>query len=285
MMRYCSTHLNRCLYALAFVFLLVITSCKEDKIEPPDNYIARVGDEYLTKEELSRFVKINSLNNSLVENYIRNWIKTKVLLHSALENNLSEDKEYLELSKSASEQLLINFYIRKILLADDLNPDNSELREYYETNIEMFKLESDLFVLNIAEFDTEIAAIKFSKYDNPDFMSRTDYIRNKGYTPKINRNDNYFEYNFPSKIMFDKIKYLNSMEYSNVIEAEQNKFLVVQLVNKMGKGSIGSFELMSNYVREVYIAEKKQVYLDKVIERLYDDFEIEINKDLINYEN
>ncbi len=284
MMRRFNTHLNKLVLIAVCVGSIALLARCDKEPDIPESYIARVNDDFLTKRELSEIVEKEKLSNVQVDEFIRNWIRGKVLYNSAVAQKLDSDKEFVGLRNSAYQQILIDLFIKRNLLAiEDI--DSTKLLEFYNANNDRFRFDSDMYVLNAIEFKRENDAQKFLKCEGLTFEAKVKSLFNKVDDYKVFTRRKYFEYNIPSTEFFNAVKYLVKNEYSRVIKTEQNKFIVVQLVNKIDKGSTGDIETAGAFVREAFIAEKRQVYLDKIVDRLYDDFEIEIKKDLIDYEN
>lgn len=286
MMRCCRTHSNNgicCLFIL--VSITILSNCTAEKVEQPESYIARVGDKFLTKKDLLEYSAGDYKRSFITDEYIRHWVEKNVLLQSALEEGIEQDEAFIGLTESAYEQLLVKYFIENYLIDEIAQPDIKELKEYYESNRNKFEIKNDIYILNLAEFETREAALGFVRTGDKDFRKRIRKVENENVNVRSWLNERYDEFDFPDKVLFDAVKYLNASEYSNIIVQEQNKFLVVQLVNKINKRSAGNFDLIADYIKDIYVAEKKQLALDKLIERLYDNYEIEIKRDQIDNEN
>ncbi len=122
--------------ALAIVGLLGMFSCqpKDEKI-PAEKVIARAFDTYLTEAEINDLLleaKTREDSFAIIQNYIQNWAKKKVLLDIA-EKNLSS--EQLNISKELEDfksNLLIYRY-QQAYIAQHLDTivSENEIDKYY----------------------------------------------------------------------------------------------------------------------------------------------------------
>lgn len=135
-------------FAIAFVLLAV--ACQQaDKQKDGQPVVARAGNHYLYKEDLSKVLPVNYTakdSAAKAQAYIDHWLKNKLLLLDA-ENKLSdEEKDIQEKLDNYRMKLLIHKYKEKYVNERmDTTLTKKELYNYYKNNQENFLLNSPYF--------------------------------------------------------------------------------------------------------------------------------------------
>ncbi|WP_026210853.1 hypothetical protein [Flexithrix dorotheae] len=142
--------MNRIL--LYLVLMLSIPACEYLKgtgggLEE-ETAVARVGDKYLYKNELTGLVSNRSSSAdsaNIVERYVDTWIKKQLLLKSAEENMDLNEEELLKKIQDYRYQLIVyeyeKEYIKKHL---DTTISETQIQEYYEGNVDNFQLKQNI---------------------------------------------------------------------------------------------------------------------------------------------
>jgi len=151
--------LSFCLSLTALFFSLF--SCdsllKKDKDNAP---LARVGDTYLYKEDVSNLLGDNISEHdsaSFVTNYINNWATKQLLLQKA-NINLPEEKltEFEQLVADYRTDLYTRAYIEALVQqAEDTTISAAELNGFYEKEKVNFKLKEKLVKLRFIQLPTQ----------------------------------------------------------------------------------------------------------------------------------
>ena len=136
--------MNRINMRYLFFILIPILgiSCRHPKHE--ETPIAQVFESSLYKNEIDNFIpKGTSEKDSIlmVQNYIRNWVTQKLLLHKAIENLSSEKANIQKQVEDYRTSLLIHKYKQKLIeqrLVDDI--PEQEIQKYYTENENNFIL-------------------------------------------------------------------------------------------------------------------------------------------------
>lgn len=128
------------------LILLSLLSCQRQKqVEQP---IAQVFESKLYRSEIKEFVPNNiSQEDSAImaQNYIRNWITQKLLLHKAIENLSGEESKIQKQVEDYRASLLIYNYKQKLIdqkLEDEVN--EAEIEDYYQKNQKNFVLSTPI---------------------------------------------------------------------------------------------------------------------------------------------
>lgn len=123
----------------AFILLF---SCQRNL--PQHTPVAQVFENFLYQSEISDFIpKGTSKEDSILmaQNYIRNWVTQKLLLHKAIENLSGEEGRIRKLVEDYRKSLLIHQYKQKLIaqrLVDDI--DEAEIKKYYDEHENNFVL-------------------------------------------------------------------------------------------------------------------------------------------------
>ena len=122
--------------------ILFFFSCKQDQnIEQP---VAQVFESSLYRAEISDFIPHEtSPEDSIImaQNYIRNWVTQKLLLHKAIENLSGEEANIQKQVEDYRTSLLIHQYKQKMIeqrLMEDIR--EQDIEAYYEEHENNFVL-------------------------------------------------------------------------------------------------------------------------------------------------
>lgn len=175
------------------LLLLLNTACTYFDPSRQDDAVARVGDHYLGREEVNKVLNENlSTQDSLVlvNNYINEWAKDRLLFERA-RINISEEKqeEFEELVSQYRADLYINAYKEALVNSTmDTVVSNEALEAYYEENGENFHLNEDLVKLRYLSVAPEFTGLdevreKFRRFDQDDIEDlRENALKYKFYS-------------------------------------------------------------------------------------------------------
>lgn len=154
-------------FLLCMAGIIFFGSCSylKKKDEPEKKAVARVYDQYLYKEDISKIVApgISSQDSIMtVRNYIESWIKQNVILHKA-EENLGEDKKDVDQQLKEYRNSLITFIYQKELIRQklDTNVTSEEIEKYYVEHQHNFILKDN--IIKVRYLKTNKKAPKLDK--------------------------------------------------------------------------------------------------------------------------
>ena len=165
---------------------------KNQELEP----VARVGDTYLYREDISRLLTEDMTDTdsaSFVTNYINRWA-TKQLLLSKARINLPENEleEFDRLVEDYRTDLYTRAYKEALVLQDeDTTINRSELESFYESQKENFRLKERIVQLRFVEIPPQFLnkdeiIQRLKRFDEDD----VDYLDSVGVQfKKLNFND------------------------------------------------------------------------------------------------
>ena len=264
-----------------FLFLLLLISCDFNK-KSDDNYVARVGEEFLSYSYLNDLIPENiSVEDSveLANKIISEWATSKLLLQNA-QNNLNEnEKESIdEKSKKYRDNLILSDYKNKI---SKNNPDtvvtDNEIKVFFENNSKNFTLYNEIIQgrylkLNKNNFNINEIKRRFNRFNLGDryfFDSISIQLLNYSFNDSTWINKNLF---------FNKIPTLNNDEIQRIVKnnlfyiKEDSLALYLIKINKYKKANdYAPLDYIYERIRELISNRKRIDYLIKIEKELIED--------------
>ncbi|HRN27571.1 MAG: hypothetical protein IT276_16170 [Ignavibacteriaceae bacterium] len=274
----CEKHLNKTLTKIFFLAgVLAIAACSKE--QKKDDFIARVNDSYLTREEFASLADTSNLNSAQKEQLIKKWIYQEVLFQEAAKEGITKDKDYLNIIKKSSYELAAAMLIEKYESSEEINYSDDDLIYYYESDKNYFRLNSDSYQLNKVLFSSEDKAIKFRRLAlDSDWKKAVNVFVSDSSLIK-NLESVFVEENNIYPVQLSRIiKDFYPDEISIVIAEKPGYYSIVQLLNKYNKQSVPPFEIIKSKVEKRFTAEKKKLLVEEYLKTLYSENEIEIKK-------
>lgn len=263
------------------ILLLFIISCNYN-LKNNDGYVARVGDEFLSLEEIQELIPKN-LNKQdsirIVNNVIEEWATSKLLIQNAIINlNEIEKSQIDNKSEKYRENLIISEYRNKI---SNNNPDTSaskdEIELFFSENSKNFKLFEEIIKgryvkLNKNTFNINEIKRRFRRFNQSDksFFDSISFQLSNYYL-----NDSIW---INKKLFFNKIP---SLEYDQSLRISKNNLFYVQedslalyliKINNYKKADdYAPLEYIYNRIKEVIVSKKRIDYLNKIDKELIGD--------------
>ena len=263
------------------ILLLFIIACNYN-LKNNDGYVARVGDEFLSVEEIQELVPKN-LNKQdsirIVNNVIEEWATSKLLIQNAIINLTEIERSQIDnKSEKYRENLIISEYRNKI---SNNNPDTSaskdEIELFFSENSKNFKLFEEIIKgryvkLNKNTFNINEIKRRFRRFNQSDksfFDSISIQLLNYYLNDSIWIN---------KKLFFNKIP---SLEYDQSLRISKNNLFYVQedslalyliKINNYKKADdYAPLEYIYNRIKEVIVSKKRIDYLNKIDKELIGD--------------
>jgi hypothetical protein len=172
--------LGKKFFGLLCLGVLTLTaSCNSlFKEEPKKEPLARVGNSYLYKEDISALIPIGLSQQdsaAFVVNYINNWASKELLLDKS-KINLPEEKlaEFNRLVSNYKTDLYTRAYLEALVQqSSDTSITNSELQDFYNREKENFKLTEKLVQLRFVSLpsqflDKDVVETKLKNFEVED---------------------------------------------------------------------------------------------------------------------
>jgi hypothetical protein len=274
----CEKHLNKTLTKTFFLFgLLAISACSKE--QKKEDFIARVNDSYLTREDFASLTDTSVLNSAQKEQLIKSWIYHEILFQEAEKEGITKSEDYLNTIKKSSYELAAAMLIGKYETSEEINYSDDDLYKYYESNKDYFRLNSDSYKLNKATFNSEDKAIKFRNLVlESDWEKALSIFESDSSLVNIIESNLVEENNIFPVQLSRILKDFYPDEISIVIAEKPGYYSVVQMLSKYAKQSIPPFLIIKSKVAKRFIAEKKKLLVEEYLKTLYSQNEIEIKK-------
>jgi hypothetical protein len=253
----------------------LLTGCGKET--PQRDFVAKVNNTYLSREELQTIIDSVPGNNQFRSEIIRNWVNRECLYQQAVKEGILKNKEYQKIIEDSKKELASALMLKKFYEDKEPAIDDKVLEKYFESHNDLFKLNNNAYYLNRISFENEDKAIQF----------RTTVIESNW-----NKASNVFKKDALKIILtrlFDEpeinpagllriVEELEPKEISIVVNTGDNDYSVVQLIDRYQKGTIPPLDIIREKVSKMYISNKKEMLFNEFLEQLYSQNDIEIKK-------
>ncbi len=269
-------HLNKIEIFTFFVFASIILSgCGKEKVKK--DFVARVNNSYLTKEQLSSLMAGYSGKNFYREEVIRNWINQELLYQEAVKNGILKERNFISLLDNSKKELAISLFLEKHFNDEKPSYDSKEVEDYYSQHQNDFAVFYNTYYLNIADFNNENKAIKFrtllfdSDWEKALNVFKADSsINNVRYEVLLN------DYQIQPVSIQRIVSQLNPQEVSIVINYQPGHYVVVQKLQTFNKGTVPPYNVIKSEVEKRFVAKMKNDFLQSYIKDIYTNNDIEV---------
>ncbi len=266
--------INKIILPIFFV-VIVIAGCQEKTKEI--DYVARVNDSYLSGSDFLEISGSPNINDSSKAEVIRNWITKELLYQEAIKEGIVDDEEFKIIIKKSKKELAGSLLLKSISLNSELSYETNEVEDFFNLYKSEFSFASNSFKLNIGTFNKQVSAVQFRSLilSNGWDKAVNKYSKDKN-TVRISSKVILSEQNIYPQKLSRVVSGLYPLEISIVISDDAGYHSVAQVLNKFSKGSVPPFEDIKDIVEKRFLAFKKKQLIDKYIDELYSNNEIEI---------
>lgn len=272
--------MSRLSVLIGVVSLLLLTGCDYFQKNSKEVVVAECYGKYLYESDLKGIVPEDaSIMDSIqrASSFIDSWIKKQVLVHQA-ETNLS--KEELDLTKQLEEyrnSLVVYAYESHIINQKlDTLVSEDEIAEYYEQNKEDFQLRNTMvrvaYVI-LGEGSDQKELFQTLMGDPDTLMLQNIDIQATYYAVKSYLDvDHWMRLDDLTNIVPIEIFNAESfLKKNKFVCFDMNEFTyMVRFVDYRLEESISPIELVSDNIKSVILAQRKQALLDKMKTALYE---------------
>jgi len=262
--------------------LLVVVSCGYFEEDAPEDYLARVGDDYLIEEDLGYFlgdlpIGVDSI--SARQKAIENWVTDQLLLGNA-ERNLPElqIEEIESLVSKYRHDLYGQAYLQEITMQQlDTVIDDAAIEEYYNTRQEQYVLNEDLVMFryisipmryeNSKQLSKKFRSEDEETYAYMDSLSLTfnSYFLNDSIWV---RKSDLFERVVPISAS-NEAQFLKENVYSEVEDSLSKYFIYVKDI--LPRGEQAPLEYVKPVIRKILLNRRKLDFIAELKNDLYRD--------------
>ncbi len=265
---------------IGFLLLSLLTACDYFQKSSKEVVVAECYGKYLYESDLEDLVPegtpiLDSIQR--VSNFIDSWVRRQVLLHQA-ENNV--DKKALDLDKQMEEyrnSLIVYAYESQLINQKlDTIVSDEEIEEYYEQNKEDFQLRNTMVRVAyvIMQGDSKQVANLKKLMSDPDTLMLQNIDIQATY--------------YAAKSYLDVDQWMRLDELTNIIPIQifnaesflkKNKFVcfdandytyMVRFVDYRLEESTSPLEMVSDHIKTVILAQRKQALIEKMQASIYE---------------
>ena len=231
----------------------------------------------MTKDEYTKLVDASSNKNFYKAEIIRNWINRELLYQEAKSEGIEKTEEFKKTIEESRKDLAIAKLLENHYNDTELNIDQKDVEEYFEAHKDEFKTGDVYYLINFISFTNEDQAVQFRTTVLESNWNKA-LIAFKGDPSVFNKETDWFLpiHKIEPVTLLRLINELNQDEVSIVLFDDQNKYNVVQLIQKFEKGVIPPFNLISKNVENRFITDKKEDIIKDYIRDLYKKNEIDV---------
>lgn len=274
----CRKHINLKTNKIFFLLIIVaISACSKE--EKKKDFIARVNDTYLTREDFASLVDTSKINSSDRDQVIKDWVYREILFQKANDEKITKSNQYKNLVGTSSKELAAAMLLRQYLNSEEIDFSDSDLKEYYEKNKNYFRLNIKSFLINKVTFKQEDKAINFRSLAIESDWNKAANFFNNDSSLIVNTSSELIRENdlYPYRLM--KIaKDLYPQEISVVISDNEGHFSIIQMLGKYDSGTIPDFDIIKPEIAKRFLSEKRKHLVDEYLKELYSKNDIEIKK-------
>ena len=241
------------------------------------NFIARVNNSYLTREDLASMIDTGSASNFYRNEVIRNWINRELLYQHAEQQGILKEEGFKQLMDESKKELAGSLLLQKYYEDEKSNIDPSDLESFYNLHKDEFKCFYDSYFISRAVFNNQDEAIKFrSIVIESDWNKAANAFKNEPSLIEEQTNEMLYNYEIHPVALYRVISEMDSNEVSTVINDTPGRYTVVKLLQKFPQGSIPPLDAVKEEVIDEFTAQKKEELLNNYLKDLYSKNKIEV---------
>lgn len=271
-----------------FLVAAVFTACGFFDGSGEAEVVARVGDHYLTEEELYESVNLKGTEDSttLIDNYIDNWVKEQLLIQKAIQNLSEEEANFEKQLESYRNSLVIYTYENKLVEQKlDTSVSQKDVDAYFEANKSNFDLNETIYRARYIKFINSAPRQDSLKHwlfsDVADFnMKLADYCTQFASNCQLDTNlwipISTFSAIFPTKSSSELVEDL-SLGANIIADSSTSLFIDVKTIIQSGETAPVEYVedqikgIIRNRRRLKLIANAKQeIYEEATLKKKYD---------------
>ncbi|MCZ6757850.1 MAG: peptidyl-prolyl cis-trans isomerase [Bacteroidetes bacterium] len=264
------------IFILSLVLAFILAGCGPESSEV--DYVARLGDRYLTREDLdSALESLTVLQDSAeaAEQIMEQWITDELLFREAVRRGLRNQAGVQSLLLENERSVLVSALLTELYKEEDSTPDDQDLLTYYEQNKDQLKL-TEPFVkiryLVTESADSAMSAIELMEglesSPNPD--SAWKAVANR-FTEDPDGTTTLSASFYPETRLLSSIPGLNTAvqrlapgQILSPFELD-SRYHIVQLVERLPVGTTPEVALLEDQLRaRIAIENRKQLYARQV---------------------
>lgn len=233
----------------------------------------------LTEEGINSALADNQNKGIWRDEYVNRWIENEILYQEAEKEGLLKGKAFVAIIEQSKKQLAASLFINKILADNKFEISEDDLNQYFDSHKEEFKLADDLFHVNLITFNDFEKAVQFRNNAVETDWNRASNSFKSEKSVIVSKTSEYlYRYQVQPLNLIRMIENLQSNEIGIVLETEPAMFTVVQLIEKLDRDSVPSFDVVKNEVYNRLVMIKNKEYVKQYIDKLISSHNLEIER-------
>ena len=265
---------------MIFVLAIIGSGCRPR--EPKSGYIARVGDSYLTWEEMQTDNDSTpASSDARIRQGVARWVNNELLYQEARRQGL-ENSEMVQLRlRDVRKELSIEAFLQKEIYGDTVQIAEDSIRGYYAGHPQEFILREDLVQVNLVAFSDRAKANSFrskivggSRWDAVLTAAQNDTSVQKSMTMFTSARYHTQQTLFPPELWRVAMN-LPPGEISFPVRT-QGSFVLIQTLARYRQGTNTPLDFARSEIRQRLIIERRRQRYSDLIARLRSRYEVEI---------
>ncbi len=269
---------NLVILAVLLALGLYVASCKQEHSDV--EYIARVGDRLLTKDDLGPLFEVFPIGQDSTEalrQIAEEWVKNELVAQEAIRRGLRNDAEVRRLLEENERSILVSTLVSRLYTEESLDPSEEEIEAYYAQNVDQLALREDYVrVRYLSNADLGLAEQARLMLRDATVEGKADSLWSSLVERYADDKDASFMLSskfyprsilFPSAQLHDMVSRLNLNQISPVLE-EQGLYHFVQVAERRGAGEIPELAWIKDELKQRLTIEARKQMLARQVQRL-----------------
>ncbi len=256
------------------IFLLFFSLCSKNQV--PVDYLARVNDTYLTKDELLKILpdpdNPKFTDKDYIKSIISSWIESEIVYQRAKKYHFDRDEAVLNKVKNYEKKMIIDSYLH-YLVQSNVTVSENEIRDYYFKNRISFTREFD---------EATVSHVVVNDFEE------ANHIKSILESKKRSELDKLFQkYNFETKTIShgSAIKEIDK----TIFETTPRRILgpiptdygyhIIEVLSRYRAGSVRSIDEVRDEILQQITQSKIQESYTAIIDSLLSSTDIEIREE------
>lgn len=270
---------------IVLVLVVGLFSCSKEEGSP----LAKVYDNYLYEKDIEGLVPeglSSSDSLSFVQNYIKQWVESQIILNKAKKNI---DDDFTRQLEDYKNSLILNSYEAKIVnQLIDTNVSQQEIEKYYNENLDNFILRDNIVKLLYIKLDKKSGAInQIKNIFSKETISENDLLQLDNISKKSSVNS-FLDPNvwiifndIIKEIPINPIDKELFLKTNKIINVSDNNFtFLVKILEYKVSNSTSPISFEKQTIRGLILNKRKIEIINKMKKELlkeaYDKKEVEI---------
>lgn len=268
----------RLLPVIALLLLPLFASCTEEK--KTQEFVARVNDTYLTREELFALVDSSEKNKEVLLSVIQEWVKKEVLYQRALKEDINTTEEYKVLLARTEKEILAGLLLRQLIDEEEFTVHDDEIKTFYSENKEEFVLTEPAYLYDCAYFSNEQSAFEARKKAlEKNWKTAERTIPGLGGLLKFEQQAYRLQSQIESGMVSRIIREMLPGEVSVILNPRPGMYLIIYLRDKYDAGTVPPVDVIKENIRERLLEVKRKIFLEEYLKEQYAKSDIDINRE------